>query len=121
MMGYTPLSHTTARMPPPFDNFINCVRTRNRAHLNAEILEGHRSALLCHLGNASYRLGEEIPFDQQAKALGMGRVVRITKGANPITANQWQRSSRAVGYTALEAGSVGEADQLLDELTKSAA
>jgi hypothetical protein len=58
---------------------------------------------------------------QQAKALGMGRVVRITKGANPITANQWQRSSRAVGYTALEAGSVGEADQLLDELTKSAA
>ena len=52
----------------------------------------------------------------QAKALGMGHVVRITRGANPVTANQWQRSSRAVGYTASEASSVEEADKLLDEL-----
>jgi hypothetical protein len=58
---------------------------------------------------------------QQAKALGMGQVIRITKGANPITANQWQRSSRSVGYTALEAASVPEADKLLDEMAKNAA
>ena len=34
---------------------------------NAEILEGHRSALLAHLGNISYRLGEEVPFDKPTK------------------------------------------------------
>jgi hypothetical protein len=32
----------------------------------AEILEGHRSTLLAHLGNISYRLGEEVPFDRMA-------------------------------------------------------
>ena len=41
----------------PFGNFIDCVRSRKRENLNAEILEGHRSALLCHLGNISYQLG----------------------------------------------------------------
>ena len=54
----------------------------------------------------------------KAKEMGMGNVVRITKGANAITSNQWQRSSRAVGYVALEAGSVDEADKMLDELGK---
>jgi predicted dehydrogenase len=54
----------------PFDNFIDCVRTRKRENLNAEILEGHLSSLLCHLGNISYRLGKETPFDQESKAFG---------------------------------------------------
>ncbi len=45
-----------------FGNFINCVRSRKRDELNAEILQGHRSAALCHLGNISYRLGREVPF-----------------------------------------------------------
>ena len=58
---------------------------------------------------------------KKAKALGMGNVVRLTKGANPITANQWQRSSRAVGYVALEAATIEEADRLLDQLDKPAA
>ena len=38
-------------------NFIDCVRNRNRP--NADIMEGHRSALMTHLGNISYRLGGE--------------------------------------------------------------
>ena len=54
----------------PFGNFIDCVRSRQRDHLNAEILEGHLSALLCHLGNVSYRLGAEVPFSQENKSLG---------------------------------------------------
>jgi hypothetical protein len=64
--------------------------------------------------------GRQIVQDTQRKAkeMGMGHVVRITKGANAITANQWQRSSRAVGYTAAEAASVDEADKLLDEMEK---
>ncbi len=50
-----------------FRNFIDCIRSRRREELNAEILEGHRSALLAHLGNMSYRLGEEVPFDKPTK------------------------------------------------------
>ncbi|MBI5771352.1 MAG: Gfo/Idh/MocA family oxidoreductase [Verrucomicrobia bacterium] len=40
-----------------FANFLQAVRSRNRAELNAEILEGHQSSALCHLGNISWRLG----------------------------------------------------------------
>lgn len=53
-----------------FRNFIDCIRSRNRNELNGEILEGHRSTLLAHLGNISYRLGENVPFDTQTKAFG---------------------------------------------------
>ncbi len=59
----------------PFGNFIDCVRSRKRENLNAEILEGHRSALLCHLGNVSYQLGAEVPFNKPADALGNDKAV----------------------------------------------
>jgi predicted dehydrogenase len=50
--------------------FIDCVRSRKREDLGAEILEGHRTVTLAHLGNISYRLGEETPFNKQTKAFG---------------------------------------------------
>ncbi len=53
-----------------FDNFIAAVRSRNTADLNADILEGHYSAALCHLANISYRLGTEAPFSIATKAFG---------------------------------------------------
>lgn len=40
-------------------NFIEAVRSRNTGQLNAEVLEGHYSAALCHMANVSYRLGGE--------------------------------------------------------------
>lgn len=40
-----------------FANFIEAVQTRDQGHLNGDILEGHLSSALCHLGNISYRLG----------------------------------------------------------------
>jgi predicted dehydrogenase len=43
-----------------YDNFIAAVRSRKVEDLNADILEGHLSSALCHLGNISYRLGEEL-------------------------------------------------------------
>ena len=45
------------RFPDPDhkENFIQCVRSRQRP--NADVLEGHLSALLIHYGNISYRLG----------------------------------------------------------------
>lgn len=39
------------------DNFIKAVRSRRRKDLNAEILDGHLSSGLCHMGNISHRLG----------------------------------------------------------------
>jgi hypothetical protein len=42
-----------------WENFINTVRSQKRSDLNAEILEGHLSAALCHTGNISYELGKQ--------------------------------------------------------------
>ena len=53
-----------------FANFITAVRSRKVSDLNADILEGHYSAALCHLGNISYRLGEQVPFNSQTKSFG---------------------------------------------------
>ncbi len=47
-------------------NFIEAMRTRKTADLNADILDGHYSSALCHLANASYRIGEEVPFDAKS-------------------------------------------------------
>ncbi|MEN6496041.1 MAG: Gfo/Idh/MocA family oxidoreductase [Thermoguttaceae bacterium] len=57
-----------------FRNFIDCIRNRKREELNAEILEGHRSTLLVHLGNISYRLGKNVPIETQTKAFGGDRL-----------------------------------------------
>jgi hypothetical protein len=40
-----------------FANFVKAVRSRKHEELNADILEGHLSSALCHVGNISYRLG----------------------------------------------------------------
>ena len=61
-----PLAKVEARVQSGghFGNFINCVRSRRGAELNADILEGHFSSALCHLGNISYRLARERPFEK---------------------------------------------------------
>ncbi len=56
-----------------FANFIAAVRSRKSADLNAEIVEGHYSSALCHLANISYRLGTNVPFSSQSRALGDSR------------------------------------------------
>jgi predicted dehydrogenase len=48
-----------------FGNFMDCVRSRKWEELNADILQGHYSAALCHLGNISYRLGKDVPFAER--------------------------------------------------------
>jgi predicted dehydrogenase len=53
-----------------FGNFIKAVRSRKVADLNADILEGHLSSALCHLGNISYRLGKRVQFNKKAQAFG---------------------------------------------------
>ena len=50
-----------------FANFIDCVRSRKKEDLNAPIEEGHVSASLVHLANASYRLGRTLCFDPETE------------------------------------------------------
>ena len=52
-----------------FDNFIAAVRSRKVDELNADILEGHLSSALCHLGNISYRLGQPMSVGDVHKQL----------------------------------------------------
>jgi predicted dehydrogenase len=70
---------TPGRFPDPEhkENFIACIRSRELP--NADVEKGHRSALLVHYGNISYRLGgrtlkidsetEQIADDADAMAL----------------------------------------------------
>jgi len=45
-------------------NFLKAVRSRRMSDLNCEILEGHLSTSLSHLGNISYRIGAEASPDE---------------------------------------------------------
>ncbi len=46
-----------------FANFIDGVRSGNWFDLNCDILEGHVSTVLPHLGNIAYRVGETLEFN----------------------------------------------------------
>jgi predicted dehydrogenase len=53
-----------------FANFIHGVRSRKVEDLNADIAEGYLSAACCHLGNVSYRLGEQVAGTTTPDVLG---------------------------------------------------
>ncbi|MBV9300806.1 MAG: Gfo/Idh/MocA family oxidoreductase [Acidobacteriaceae bacterium] len=50
-----------------FQNFIDCVVSRNTADLRAPIEEGHISCAMVHLANVSYRLGRTLHFDPETQ------------------------------------------------------
>jgi predicted dehydrogenase len=59
-----------------FGNFLKAVRSRKVEDLHADILEGHLSSALCHLGNISYRLGSKTSMQDAEKRLsGNGEAV----------------------------------------------
>ncbi len=48
------------------DNFVNCIRTRERPNADVEI--GHQTVLLCHMANISYRVGNlKLEFDPKTE------------------------------------------------------
>jgi predicted dehydrogenase len=53
-----------------YNNFVQAIRSGKREMLNADILDGHLSSALCHLGNISYRLGKPQPFNKPTMAFG---------------------------------------------------
>jgi hypothetical protein len=42
-------------------NFLDCMKSR--AKPSADVEEGHRTAVMCHLGNISTRLGRTLRWD----------------------------------------------------------
>jgi len=48
-------------------NLIDCVRSRRREDLDNDILEGHLSASLGHLGVISYRTGRKLTFNPETE------------------------------------------------------
>ncbi|TKJ34466.1 MAG: dehydrogenase [Planctomycetes bacterium B3_Pla] len=50
-------------------NFIKAVRSRKVSDLNADILQGHLSTALCHMGNISYRLGQTASRDEITESI----------------------------------------------------
>ena len=53
-----------------FKNFLDAVRSGRREDLHAEVLEGHLSSALCHVGNVSHRLGEKRTAAEIAAQVG---------------------------------------------------
>jgi hypothetical protein len=72
-----PVEVMDARVTPggAFGSFISAIRSRKPEDNNADVLEGHYSSALCHLGNISYRLGQAVPMQQKALSLGENRQV----------------------------------------------
>ncbi len=54
-----------ARIEFHFVNFLDCMRSRKWQDLNADVLEGHLSASMMHLGNIAYKTGRKLTFDGQ--------------------------------------------------------
>lgn len=80
---------------PPQENFIKAVRSRNIADLKPDVEQGHRSAIVCHMGNASILSGGAVSFEEArpfiaatggehaAKALDRMRVHLTANGVDP--------------------------------------
>ena len=56
--------------PVPQASFINAVRSRKVADLKPDVEQGHLSATICHLGNASIQTGGAMTFDAARQAIG---------------------------------------------------
>jgi hypothetical protein len=48
-------------------NFYEAVRANNPKLLRVDLEDIHRSTVLCHLANISYRVGRKIQFDPEAE------------------------------------------------------
>ena len=59
----------TGKSENHFANFLKAVRSRKVSELHADILEGHQSTALCHIGNISWRLGHPASPDEMQKRL----------------------------------------------------
>src|SRR5262249_42396306 len=57
-----------------FANFLKAMRSRKTSDLHADILEGHQSTALCHIGNISWRLVQRASTHEIQKQLDQLKV-----------------------------------------------
>jgi len=50
---------------PHVTNFLECVKSRERP--TADVEEGHKSAIMCHMGNVSIQTGRKLSFDAETE------------------------------------------------------
>jgi predicted dehydrogenase len=59
-------------------NFLDAIRNGEPMRLNAEIATGHKSTLLCHLGNIAHRTGATLDCDaQNGHIIGNGEALEL--------------------------------------------
>jgi hypothetical protein len=58
---------TNAKIDFHFQNFVDCVKSRNQKELIADIEEGHISTAMMHMGNTAYHTGRKLIFDGKAE------------------------------------------------------
>lgn len=68
-------------------NFVDCLRSRQKPAADLETV-GHPSSLLCHLGNAAWRLGRTITFDPQTYSLGDDQANQFA--TRPVYRKPWE-------------------------------
>lgn len=78
-----------------FQNFIEAIR--GNAKLTAEIEEGQRSTLLCHLGNISWRLGQTLHAQQPQQEANPASTSQ-TWNTTPEINTLWTRNHYAPGF-----------------------
>ncbi len=83
-----------------FDNFVKGVRSRKVADLNGDILEGHLSSALCHLGNISVRLGQQLSAKEIEKRLDGDREASATfdRTVAHLSDNKVNLAQSKIGY-----------------------
>lgn len=68
-------------------NFIDCLRSRSKPAADLETV-GHPSSLLCHLGNAAWRLGRTVTFDPETYSLGDAQADQMA--TRPVYRKPWE-------------------------------
>lgn len=68
---------------PHLRNFLDCIRSGARP--SADIAEGHKSTLLCHVGNIAWRVGRTLNCDPET-----GRIVG-DRGAARLWSREYRR------------------------------
>jgi hypothetical protein len=79
-----------------FENFCKAVRARKPEMLNGDILEGHLSSALCHLGNISYRLGKDQMLSEKVAGLDEKTTEAVGRMAAHLADNKLDASKTKV-------------------------
>ena len=60
------------------ENFVDCMRSRERPNADVEI--GHNSMIACHLGNIAFRVGRRVEWDiNREKVVGDQEAAQLVK------------------------------------------